>query len=52
MPPNLRKVHPALGRAVDNLYRPGGFNSERDRLECRFLLYEQMMASLMAKPKR
>ena len=52
MPPNLRKAHQALDRAVDRLYRPRGFNSERDRLEHLFLLYEQMTAPLTAKPKR
>ena len=40
MPPNLRKAHRALNKAVDRLYRPGGFNSERERLEHLFVLYE------------
>ena len=52
MPPNLRKAHQALDRAVDRLYRPGGFNAERDRLEHLFVLYERMTAPLTAKPKR
>ena len=52
MPPNLWKAHQALDRAVDRLYRPGGFNSERDRLEHLFVLYERMTAPLTAKPKR
>ena len=30
MPSNLRKAHRALDRAVDRLYRRGGFASERD----------------------
>ena len=52
MPPNLRRAHQTLDRAVDRLYRPGGFSSERERLEHLFVLYEQMTAPLTAKPKR
>ena len=52
MPPNLWKAHQALDRAVDRLYHPGGFSSERERLEHLFVLYEQMMAPLTAKPVR
>lgn len=33
MPPNLRKAHATLDRAVDRLYRRGGFASERERDE-------------------
>lgn len=33
MPFNLRKAHQALDRAVDRLYRPGGFGSDRERLD-------------------
>ena len=51
MPPNLRKAHQALDRAVDYLYHPSGFNSERDRLEHLFVLYEQMMTPLTTKSK-
>ena len=42
MPPNLRKAHQALDRAVDRLYRKSGFNSERERIEHLFMLYEKM----------
>ncbi len=56
MPPNLRRAHRALDRAVDRLYRPGGFASERERVEHLFMLYEKMRAPLEAemktKPKR
>ena len=52
MPPNLRKAHQALDKAVDRLYRPSGFTTERERLEHLFVLYEQMTAPLTAKPKR
>ena len=37
MPPNLRRAHQALDRAVDRLYRPGGFASERQRVEHLFM---------------
>ncbi len=51
MPPTLRKAHEALDRAVDRLYRPGGFASERERVEHLFLLYEKMQAPLEAARK-
>ena len=46
MPPNLRRAHRALDRAVDRLYRRGGFASERERVEHLFGLYEKMRAPL------
>ncbi len=52
MPPNLRKAHKALDTAVDRLYRPAPFNSERERVEHLFRLYEKMTASLLASPER
>ena len=56
MPPKLRRTHQVLDRAVDRLYRPAGFASERERLEHLFMLYEKMRAPLeariKAKPKR
>ena len=51
MPPNLRKAHTALDRAVDRLYRRGGFASERERVEHLFGLYEKMMVPLAVKQK-
>ena len=51
MPPNLRRVHQALDRAVDRLYRPGGFASERGRVEHLFMLYEKMRTPLEAVRK-
>ena len=53
MPPALRSAHQALDRAVDRLYRKGGFASERERVEHLFMLYEKMRAPLeaAAKPK-
>ena len=52
MPPNLRKAHQTLDRAVDRLYRPGGFSSERERLEHLFVQYERMTAPLTVKSPR
>ena len=49
MPPNLRWAHQRLDRAVDRLYRPAGFASERERVEHLFGLYEKMLAPLRAK---
>ena len=54
MPPNLRKAHHALDRAVDRLYRRQRFTTERERVEYLFALYERMQAPLAAaaaKPK-
>ena len=56
MPPNLRRAHQALDRAVDRLYRKSGFASERERVEYLLMLYERMRAPLeagmKAKPQR
>ena len=54
MPPNLRRAHQALDRAVDRLYRSKGFASEHERIEHLFMLYEKMRTPLAAvmKPKR
>ena len=48
MPPNLRRAHQALDRAVDRLYRKSGFASERERIEHLFMLYEKMRSPLEA----
>ena len=56
MPSNLRKAHQALDRAVDRLYRRGGFASDRERVEHLFGLYEKAVAPLAAaaakRPRR
>ena len=56
MPPNLRRAHQALDRAVDRIYRRTGFSSESERVEHLFMLYEQIRAPLdaaaRANPKR
>ena len=49
MPPNLRRAHQALDRAVDRLYRRARFTSERERVEHLFALYERMQAPLAAE---
>lgn len=53
MPPDLRKAHQALDRAVDRLYRRSGFASERERVEHLLGLYEKMVTPVtaMVKPK-
>ena len=51
MPASLRKAHQALDRAVDRLYRPKRFGSERERVEHLFMLYEEMSAPLAAEVK-
>ena len=53
MPANLRKAHIANDKAVDKLYRKKPFESERERVEHLFMLYEQLQAPLVAasKPK-
>ena len=49
MPPDLRRAHSALDRAVDGLYRRARFASERERVEHLFTLYEQSQAPLAAE---
>lgn len=49
IPPDLRRAHRALDRAVDRLYRRKRFASERGRVEHLFMLYEKMRAPLEAE---
>ena len=49
MPPNLRRAHQKLDRAVDRLYRRASFASERERVEHLFALYERLQAPLAAE---
>lgn len=51
MPPDLRRAHGALDRAVDRLYRRAGFGSERERIEHLFMLYEKMRMPLATTRK-
>ena len=52
MPPDLRRAHQTLDRAVDALYRRTGFASERERVEHLFALYEKMFTPLEARVKK
>jgi type I restriction-modification system DNA methylase subunit len=55
MPPDLVKAHDQLDRAVEQCYRSKPFESDRERVEYLFQLYEQLIAPLTAqadKPKR
>ena len=55
MPADLRKAHQANDRAVDKLYRAKAFESERERVEHLFMLYEKLKSPLTVsekKPKR
>ena len=53
MPKKLRNAHIANDKAVDRLYRKKPFESERERVEHLFMLYEQLQAPVLAaaKPK-
>lgn len=48
MPPTLRKAHQALDKAVDRLYRVKKFDSDRERAEHLFGLYEKMVAPVIS----
>ena len=48
MPAELRKAHHKLDDAVDALYKRGGFDSDRARVEHLFALYEKLVAPLVA----
>ena len=50
MPADLRKAHAALDTAVDRLYRPAPFASDRDRVEHLFGRYEERMDEALAAP--
>lgn len=52
MPPELRKAHEELDKAVDRLYRRAPFHFERERVQHLFELYEQRAAPLMPPPSR
>ena len=48
-PPDLRRAHQRLDRAVDRLYRRAPFATERERVEHLFALYERLQAPLAAE---
>lgn len=43
MPADLRRAHSALDRAVDRLYRPAPFATDRDRVKDLFGRYEALV---------
>ena len=51
MPPALVKAHADLDRAVDLCYRPQPFQSDRQRVEYLFALYEKLTAPLLPAGK-
>lgn len=52
MRPELRRAHRALDAAVDGLYRGASFNSDRERVEHIFGLYEKLTSPLIAAIKQ
>ena len=52
MPPVLVKAHASLDRAVDLCYRPQPFESDRQRVEHLFDLYERLTKPLIAPAKK
>ncbi len=52
MPPALVKAHAALDRAVDLCYRPQPFESDRQRVEHLFALYEKLTNPLLPAGKK
>lgn len=52
MPSNLRKAHAALDAAVDRLYRKKPFDSDRDRVEHLFGLYEKLVNPIEAAAEK
>jgi len=47
MPVDLRKAHAALDKAIDKLYRPTEFDSDRDRVEHLFGRYEALVSPML-----
>jgi hypothetical protein len=52
MPPVLVKAHADLDRAVDVCYRPQPFDTDRQRVEYLFALYEKLTAPLITPTKK
>ncbi len=52
MPPELVKAHADLDRAVDRCYRSQPFESDRQRVEHLFALYEKLTAPLLPATKK
>ena len=51
MPPALAQAHAELDRAADLCYRPEKFESDRQRVEFLFALYEKLTAPLLPAAK-
>jgi len=51
MPPALVKAHAELDRAIDQCYRREPFETERQRVEFLFALYEKLTAPLLPVTK-
>ena len=49
---DLRRAHRDLDRAVDALYRQSPFETDQDRVEHLFGLYERRMSPLLNQPRR
>ena len=49
MPPALAKAHAELDRAVEKCYRPEPFDSDRQRVEFLFALYEKTHRAAAAR---
>lgn len=52
MPAGLLKAHQALDRAVDRAYRKEAFESDRQRVEFLFALYQRLVAPLLPAQSR
>ncbi|MEX2176648.1 MAG: DNA methyltransferase [Pirellulaceae bacterium] len=52
LPATLAKAHAALDNAVDRCYRTAPFQSDRERVEHLFELYEQLTAPLLPGTKK
>jgi hypothetical protein len=52
MPPDLRKAHDALDKAVDQCYRKEPFASERERVEHLFDLYRKLTEGFGAEEEK
>lgn len=52
MPDTLLKAHQGLDKAVDRCYRGKKFESERERVEFLFELYNTLTKPLMTKKKK
>jgi hypothetical protein len=48
----LAKAHAELDRAVDRCYRPKPFDSDRQRVEHLFALYEKLTAPLLPSGRK